>query len=130
MTARSRASSRGKSIHMTANVCAAVWHQYCLRMDVEEAICLWILYRRLRRRRRRQRRYWVHPILSERLSSSLYNTLYPDLRLHEEKFFNYFRMSVASFDFLYDCVENDLKPSEDAIRYCISPKEKLIVTLR
>ncbi|GBP64375.1 hypothetical protein EVAR_43152_1 [Eumeta japonica] len=39
-------------------------------------------------------------------------------------------MSVASFDFLYDCVENGLKPSEDAIRYCISPKEKLIVTLR
>ncbi|XP_034838224.1 protein ALP1-like [Maniola jurtina] len=99
-------------------------------MDVEEAICLWILYRRLRRRRRRQRRYWVHPILSDRLSSSLFVTLYPELRLHEENFFNYFRMSVATFDFLYDFIENDLKSSENAVRYCISPKEKLIVTLR
>ncbi|XP_012546308.1 uncharacterized protein LOC105841711 [Bombyx mori] len=99
-------------------------------MDVEEAICLLILYRKLRRRRRRQRRYWVHPILRERLSSSLFVTLYPKLRLHEEKFFNYFRMSVASFDFLYDCVENYLKPRDGAIRYCITPKEKFIVTLR
>ncbi|KAF5275787.1 hypothetical protein FQR65_LT16532 [Abscondita terminalis] len=56
--------------------------------------------------------------------------MYPKLRRHEEKFFNYFRMSVTSFDYLLSIIENDLKCSDNAIRYCISPKEKVIVTLR
>ncbi|KAL0861271.1 hypothetical protein ABMA27_008832 [Loxostege sticticalis] len=81
-------------------------------MEVDEAICLWILYRRLKKRRG-QRRYWVHPILRDR------TTL----------IFNYFRMSIATFDYLENIIENDLRMSENAVRYCISPKERFIVTL-
>nr|CAI5834630.1 unnamed protein product [Callosobruchus analis] len=43
---------------------------------------------------------------------------------------NYFRMSVRSFDYLMSMIENDLKCSDNAIRYCISAREKVIVTLR
>nr|CAH7754420.1 unnamed protein product [Callosobruchus chinensis]CAH7755664.1 unnamed protein product [Callosobruchus chinensis] len=81
-------------------------------MEVGEAICLCVMYRRLtRRRRRRERKYWVHPILSDRTDFSLYITLYPELRRHEEKFFNYLSMSVRSFDYLMSMIENDPKSS-------------------
>lgn len=98
-------------------------------MDVKEACCLWITYRRMRRRRR-ERAYWVHPILRERLTLSLYVTLYPSLRSYEPKFFNYFRMSIKSFDALLEKINHDIAADANAIRYCISPEEKLIVTLR
>nr|CAH7722827.1 unnamed protein product [Callosobruchus chinensis] len=81
-------------------------------MEVSEAICMWVVHWRLaRRRRRRERKDWVHSILSDRTDFSLYITLYPELRRHEENFFNYFRMSVRSFDYLMTMIENDLKSS-------------------
>jgi len=100
-------------------------------MDVIDAVCLWAIHRRMRRRREmRKRKYWVHPILKTRLSHSLYVTLYSKLREHEETFFNYFRMSIKSFDDLLEIIKDSLEADENAIRYCISPQEKLIVTLR
>ncbi|XP_029345677.1 protein ALP1-like [Acyrthosiphon pisum] len=100
-------------------------------MDVIDAVCLWAVHRRMRRRRQmRERKYWVHPILKTRLSHSLYVTLYPKLREHDEKFFNYFRMSIKSFDDLLEIIKDSLEADENAIRYCISPQEKLIVTIR
>ncbi|KAL4083481.1 hypothetical protein QTP88_028797 [Uroleucon formosanum] len=99
-------------------------------MDVADAICLWILYRRRLRRRQKARKYWVHPILQNRLISSLYITLYPSLRSYEPKFFNYFRMSIQFFDDLLELIKGELTADESAIRYCISPEEKLIITLR
>ncbi|KAL4112615.1 hypothetical protein QTP88_016366 [Uroleucon formosanum] len=100
-------------------------------MDEIDAVCLWAVHQRIRRRRQKEeRKYWVHPILKTRLSSSQYITLYPKLRDHDEKFFNYFRMSIESFDDLLDLIKNELEANEQAVRYCISPQEKLIVTLR
>jgi hypothetical protein len=72
---------------------AVVFIHHSAKMDVEESVCVWVLYRRMKRRRQRYRKYWVHPILRNRLTTSLYVTLYPSLRNYEPKFFNYFRMS-------------------------------------
>ncbi|KAL4125907.1 hypothetical protein QTP88_010144 [Uroleucon formosanum] len=98
-------------------------------MDYADAICLWILYRRRLHRRQKSRKYWVHPILQNRLTSSLYITLYPSLRNYEPTFFNYFRMSIQSFDDLLELIKGEFNADESAIRYCISPEEKLIITL-
>jgi hypothetical protein len=99
-------------------------------VDVEEAVCLWVLYRRMQRHRQGYRGYWVHPILRDILTANLYVTLYPNLRRYEPKFFNYFRMSVTSFDNLLELIKEEITADSNAIRYCISPEEKLIVTLR
>ena len=71
-------------------------HTTSARMDVEEAMCVWLLHRRLKRRKQRNRKYWVHPILQDRPAHGMYTTLYPRLREHKTKFFNYFRMSLKS----------------------------------
>ena len=48
-----------------------------------------------RRRRSRRRRYWVHPIIANRDERGQFIILYEDLRGHEDKFFNYTRMSIT-----------------------------------
>lgn len=60
----------------------------------------------------------------------MYVTLYPKLRNHEEKFFNYFRMSMTSFDDLLELVREDIATANTTFRDSISPEEKLIVTIR
>lgn len=99
-------------------------------MEVEEVACVWILFRNYKERRRRQRNHWIHPILHDRFTHGCFVTLYPNLRKHDHKFFNYFRMSIASFDELMDIVKDDLEAREDSIRDSISPEEKLVITLR
>jgi len=39
-------------------------------------------------------------------------------------------MSIQSFDDLLELIKGELTADENAIRYCISPEEKLIITLR
>ncbi|CAH1995347.1 unnamed protein product [Acanthoscelides obtectus] len=102
---------------------------YLSKMDVETVLTV-ILYRRWQKRRDRRRRYWVHPILSHRLTESQYIILYPKLRQFGPKFFNYFRMSIKSFDDLLALINDELVADKNAVRYSISPEEKLIITLR
>jgi len=75
------------------------------------------------------RRFWVHPILIERPVAGSFVVLFQKLREDDLKFFNYFRMSIKSFDELSSKVERDLK-KEDIVRLSISPTERLAVTLR
>lgn len=101
-------------------------------MDSDTAVVLWLAYRRWRRRKQREsRRFNVHPILRDRMTHSMFITLYPKLREHSEKFFNYFRMSIASFDNLLEIIKEDLSPCQNyMVRDTVSAEEKLVITLR
>ncbi|XP_075711692.1 uncharacterized protein LOC142748488 [Rhinoderma darwinii] len=103
----------------------------------DHALLDWLIYRRFRQQAmldeeplRKRRRYWVHPIVSQRPRKGHFHTLYDDLRQHPEKFHNFCRMSISSFD----CLLSDLGPGitlqDTNMRQCISPEERLIVTLR
>lgn len=105
-------------------------HWLSLTMEVEEVVCLWFLYRRYKRQKQRQRQYWVHPILRDKVTHGMFVTLYPKLREYEPKFFNYFRMSIKSFDDLLELIKDDIAPSSQCVRDTISPEEKLVITLR
>lgn len=61
-----------------------------VKMDFEEEALLLLLKRRMRRRKKRQ--FWVHPLI-ENKNESQFNLLYNSLRMYDDKFFNYFRMS-------------------------------------
>ena len=77
-------------------------------MNRKQIIALW-LYNRRRKRRQRKRHVWVHPINERREKVGLLYTLFEDLRRDENKFFNYFRMSIASFDELYEKLKDALQ---------------------
>ena len=61
-----------------------------------------------RRYRKRAREYWVHPLLTVRYVEGSFYTLFKKLRYHDSKFYNYFLMSIHTFDFLVDRVTNSV----------------------
>ncbi|XP_063623699.1 uncharacterized protein LOC134805527 [Cydia splendana] len=89
-----------------------------------------VLYWYYRQRRRYNRRYWQHPLLVQRGRAGAYSLLMSQLRGDDSKFFNYFRMSMSSFDHLLKLLEKDLKKQDTNWRKSICPEEKLAIFLR
>jgi hypothetical protein len=83
-----------------------------------------------RRQARPMRAMWTRPIYLERATESEFVTLYPKLREDPEKFRNYMRMSIDTFDELFSLVERRLTQPEGHWRKPISAIERLIITLR
>jgi len=110
---------------------SALWSFRDMDSVEDDLLFAMLLVKRLRRRQqRRPRRWWVHPILSSRAEKGLFNTLYDDLREHEEKFIMYFRMSKNTFDELLSYVEDKLRKEDTVMRKCIPPDERLALFLR
>ena len=60
-------------------------------------------------RNKQKRQMWVHPILESRKSEREFHTLYPRLIDDESKFFNYFRMSIGTFEEILSKIHHKLK---------------------
>jgi hypothetical protein len=101
-------------------------------MDANGAIVLtYLAIKYLEKKKKRQRRkWWVHPINSERYLHGQFQILYTALRADNEKNFNYFRMSVSSFDELLSLIKYSIKHEDTIMRCAISPEEMLAMTLR
>ena len=97
-------------------------------MDRNSIIALYLLYRR--RKRRRNRVHWVHPIIQKREEFGAFYTLFGELREDANKFFNYFRMSVSSFDEMHRRLLKSLQRRNSKMRNCIQPVEMLAVAVR
>ncbi|XP_073435274.1 uncharacterized protein [Dendrobates tinctorius] len=80
--------------------------------------------------RRRRRRMWVHPLLRQRLTKGHFHRLYASLQTHPNKFYQYCRMSLATFNILLETVRPGITFQETRIRKCISAEERLLLTLR
>ncbi|PIO27983.1 hypothetical protein AB205_0187480, partial [Aquarana catesbeiana] len=79
--------------------------------------------------RRRKHRFWIHPIIAQREVRGQFGVLYNDLRAHEDKFFNYTRMSIRSFDELLALLSSHLERQNTSFRRSIPAVERLIITL-
>jgi hypothetical protein len=77
-----------------------------------------------------KRRYWVHPFTNLRLTKGLFYTYFENLRERPDKFFNYFRMSIKTFDELAVKISMKIKSTDTHLRLSIPPLEMLAVTLR
>lgn len=77
-----------------------------------------------------KRRYWVHPFTDSRLAKGIFYTSFENLRESPDKFFNYFRMSIKSFDELAVKISTKIKSTDTHLRLSIPPLEMLAVTLR
>ncbi|XP_056397868.1 uncharacterized protein LOC130293341 isoform X2 [Hyla sarda] len=68
--------------------------------------------------------------MSDHLTRGAHSTLYVELRRHPEKFRDFLRMSVESFDVLLQQVKTRIQCQDNQLRRRVSPEERLIVTLR
>jgi len=98
------------------------------RMDFTETTCVCALLLRIRKGRRKKR-HWVHPVVSKRLLNGQFYKLYKDLRNCRGKFFNYFRMSIESFDKLLVLVGPRITYENTRLHLSVPPQERLAVTL-
>lgn len=90
---------------------------------------LYLLYLR-RKKREVQRRYWIHPIIEARYVEGDFYTLFEKLQKDPSKFFNYFRMSEATFNYILGHISSSIQKQDTHFRLCIPPKEMLAITLR
>ncbi|CAH1972837.1 unnamed protein product [Acanthoscelides obtectus] len=99
-------------------------------MEIEECIAVWYLLNNKKKKLKRRRSLWVHPMLGLRESKGTYNLLHEDLLQDPSKFFNYYLMSIQSFEKLHNILENKLIKKDTTMRRSISSKERLSMTLR
>jgi hypothetical protein len=97
-------------------------------MDRNSIISLFLSYRR--RKRRRNGLHWVHPIIQKGEEFGAFYALVGALRDAANKSFNYFRMSVSSFDEMHRRLKESLQRRNSKMRNCIQPTEMLAVAVR
>lgn len=74
------------------------------------------------------RQYWVNELYSNRHLSE-YHQLFEELKSQPTKFFEYYRMSYDTYSYILNAIEEEIR-KQCNVRECISPSEKLTVTLR
>jgi hypothetical protein len=95
-------------------------------MDWNSIIALYLSYCR----RKRNRLHWVQKKKKKREEFGAFYTLFGELREDTNKFFNYFRMSVSSFDEMHRRLKESLQRRNSKMRNCIQPIEMLAVAVR
>ena len=84
-------------------------------MDRNSVIALFLLYRR--RERRRNRLHWVQPEFKKKEEEfGAFYTLFGKLRDDANRFLNYFRMSVSSFDDMHRRLKESLQRRNSKMR--------------
>lgn len=77
------------------------------------------------------RKYSVHPVNKRRRSFGQYHTLFAELKLHPQRFAQYLRMDIATFEYILNALEPHLRQKwTNFNRQPIQPEERLVVTLR
>jgi len=77
-----------------------------------------------------RRRWWVRHVNKKRLQQGIYNNLFRELYItDEEQFFEYTRMDITQFNYLFSLLQPSLQ-KQNFIREPLPPRLRLIVTLR
>lgn len=72
----------------------------------------------------------MHEINLDRTKYGEFHTLMPQLRKHENRFYDYFRMSIQCFDELLSLIKTDITKQDTNYRDAISAEERLVIALR
>ncbi|KAM3931632.1 uncharacterized protein RB166_004982 isoform 1-T4 [Leptodactylus fuscus] len=104
-----------------------------VRLPSAHMALLVLLARRRKLRRQeasRQKRLWIHPEIRMKQEKGHFAMLYADLRRCPEKFQDFIQMSTSAFDGLLDLLRPQLTMQQTLLRRCISPEQRLLITLR
>ena len=81
-------------------------------------------------RKKKKTRLWVHPINKARRRLGEYHRLVQELRLDNERFYRYFRMSSEKFDLLLSKVGPKIQRKGSNFQSPLCPSQRLAITLR
>lgn len=77
---------------------------------------------------KKDRSHWVHPMNQTRQQSSTINR-FQQLKQHPDRFYQMFRMSPATFEYLLAIVGPRIRRKDTQMRKTIDPETRLCVTL-
>lgn len=78
---------------------------------------------------KKKRRYWLHPLNTRRICESPFYLKRANLRAHPDKFLDFYRMSISSFDELYNGIRDKII-KQNTCMISLNTEEKLTITLR
>ena len=81
------------------------------------------------KKKKRTHKYWIHPILLNRKTLGTYHSLVQELKLHGDKFRQYFRVSTEQFENLLTITGPHLTKYGPS-RETISASQRLAICLR
>ncbi len=122
---KSRKSPRSDFVHkLAATFCA---RKYKMADIEEELLLLLVVYRRCWPV---IRRVWIHEIIRKKQELGEFHRLVQELRLDQQRFLQYFRMSPEAFDNLLHIVGPHIRKQTTNYRKPISPEQRLAICLR
>lgn len=77
---------------------------------------------------KRKRRFWINEIYANRHLSEYYQ-IFEGLKRQPLKFYGYHRMTYDTYSYILNAIEEEIT-KQCNFRECISPSEKLTITLR
>ncbi len=78
----------------------------------------------------KNRKYWVHPMNEIRDEAGEHPLFVQQLRLYPERFKQYFRMDVETFDWIHSLIQKDVYTMDTNMRQAIPAEMKLSCVLR
>lgn len=75
-------------------------------------------------------KFGTHDLNKGREEFGEFYVLYADLRTYPDKFFEYTRMSLYTFDYILNKISPFLIKTDTNFRKSIKPEEKLLITIR
>ena len=72
----------------------------------------------------------LHPINEKRNKENILQNFIKELRSDDDKFRNFTRMSVNTFDYVLNVITDRIRKPDSKFRKSIPPTQKLLVTLR
>ncbi|XP_047135391.1 uncharacterized protein LOC101237669 [Hydra vulgaris] len=101
-------------------------------LNCQLALCNTLLdLRTLQSKKKRKHKFWIRFLFKNRYEKGAFNTLIPELRLHDREFFyRFYRMSPERYEHLLSMVAPSITKKPCRSRQTLSPSERLTVTLR
>lgn len=88
-----------------------------------------VAYHYLHNRKVKARKYWIHPYNVNNIEHSS-AVVSRELSLHKDKFKEFYRMNLESYQLLLSMVSPLLEKKSTHFRVAVQPAEKLLITLR
>ena len=100
-------------------------------MDEEECLLLCYVLLKSNEKQQRNRSTQVHPLNQSRLENGEYYRLIKELKLYESQFFDYFRMTKGTFQFILEGLKTYIGEPVNLFRHdTIGLEQRLAITLR
>lgn len=88
-----------------------------------------IAYNFIRRRRNWRRKYWIHPYIERNINCRLFVAA-RELSEDDSVFQSFYRMTKHTYQNLVSTIGPLIQRQNTAMRACVSPEERILITLR